>query len=252
MAQHLTGAARPGVVAGLDQLAVDVDPVGTRPAHDIPARWAMWPSILEVVVLPLVPVIATTGTLGRSSRGRVPVGLAASQAHRRWPSAPQRRPAGRDAVKHRAGRGGQRLGPAGVAPRIGDDQFLVLRSGPGAYREPAHPARPGEPADELGHHPAGEALPEDRPGRSRPGPAPGRARRRSCRPPPRAATSARRGRASPSPRVAESRGWDRPATGARPATRDVLGAHPSRLRRRSSAGRRRRGSSRRWSWGRSR
>ena len=38
----------------------------------------MWPIILEVVVLPLVPVIATTGTVGRSNRGRDPSGLAAS------------------------------------------------------------------------------------------------------------------------------------------------------------------------------
>ena len=34
--EHLAGPARPGVVAGLDQLAVEVDPVGARPA-DRPA-----------------------------------------------------------------------------------------------------------------------------------------------------------------------------------------------------------------------
>ena len=63
----------PGVVAGLDELAVDVDAVGVGPA-DVQARRvrAMWAIIREVVVLPLVPVTATTGTRGRERAGASP------------------------------------------------------------------------------------------------------------------------------------------------------------------------------------
>ena len=61
VAQHLTGTARPGEVTGLDQLTIDVHAVGTRPAHRHAGPRAMWPIIRAVVVLPLVPVIATTG-----------------------------------------------------------------------------------------------------------------------------------------------------------------------------------------------
>ena len=63
--QHPAGAARARVVAGLDQLAVDVDAVGVRPADAAGRRrGAMCAIIREVVVLPLVPVTATTGTRG--------------------------------------------------------------------------------------------------------------------------------------------------------------------------------------------
>jgi hypothetical protein len=64
--EHPAGTTGPGVVARFDQDAVDVDAVGARPTDVQALVRAMWAIIREVVVLPLVPVTATTGTLGRS------------------------------------------------------------------------------------------------------------------------------------------------------------------------------------------
>ena len=47
---------------------------------DSPVRWAMKPSIREVVVLPLVPVTATTGIRGLISSGAEPGGVRARRS----------------------------------------------------------------------------------------------------------------------------------------------------------------------------
>ena len=94
--EHPAGAARAGVVAGLDQLAVDVDAVGVGPADELARRCGRCGrSSGEVVVLPLVPVTATTGTCGVIVRRRGSPGSAARDLARRPRSRPpRRRPSG--------------------------------------------------------------------------------------------------------------------------------------------------------------
>ena len=148
--QHPPGAAGTGVVAGLDQHAVDVDAVGVGPADDPAARpGAMWAIIRDVVVLPLVPVTATTGTRGAIVVGAAPGSLAATVGARAAATSPRRspRPAGRrrQRVEHRGDGSAHGPGPLAVPPRVGDDDLVRVAGGSHPHRQRGRPRLAGRP-----------------------------------------------------------------------------------------------------------
>jgi hypothetical protein len=121
------------------------------------------------VVLPLVPVIATTGICGLISCGAEPSG---ASVQRQALGSDHLGNGGRGAsahpVQHARQPVRQRLCPAGMAPRIGHDKLCNALSGPGTHGQPRGPSLPGQLPDDLGHEPDREALPKHRSCRSRP------------------------------------------------------------------------------------
>ena len=126
----------PGVVARLDQLAVDVDAVGVRPA-DEPCRRCgrCGRSSGDVVVLPLVPVTATTGTRGVIVCGAV-AGVGARPPARRPRSTASSTSAPGQRVEHLGDGPAHRLGPLPVPPRERDHDLVRVARRPHAYGEP--------------------------------------------------------------------------------------------------------------------
>ena len=129
---------------------------------DQPTRWpasrAMCAIIREVVVLPLVPVTATTGTFGTDrggpgaalGRGHVAGGLLDECAD----------VGGAEPVDHRGDRLAESAGAVAVTPGVGDDDAFVLRGRPDAYAEPGGAGLGGDPADEPGHQAGQRPLAE--------------------------------------------------------------------------------------------
>ncbi len=168
LTQHLPGPARPGVVAGLDQLTVEVDPVGARPADAQPGPLGDVADHPRCGRLPVGPGDGDHGD-GRTDQPW------------RWTGRDggQRLALGRDQRGQRLGplverveRPGQRpterFGPAFVAPGVRDDQFVDRRAGPGPDTYPGHAARRRQPADQFADEADREPLPEQRVGRAGP------------------------------------------------------------------------------------
>ena len=110
---------------------------------DQPARWKQKPSIREVVVLPFVPVTATTGIGGPEQLRAPSPGRRRGQPRRRGSSVPAEAVPCRDRVQRPAPRpSAEHLRPAGVAPRVGDDQLVDLDAGPGPDGEALDASRP--------------------------------------------------------------------------------------------------------------
>ena len=135
--QDASGAARAGVVAGLDQLAVDVDAVGVGPAHvlapgtgdvgDHPARRG----------LPVGPRDRDDRDL-RDDRGRPGAVLGVGHVLGR-PLDDLVDVRRRQLVQHLGDRPAQRLGPLPVPPGVRDHQRVRVARRPDPHREPAGP-----------------------------------------------------------------------------------------------------------------
>ena len=119
---------------------------------------AMCAIIRLVVVLPLVPVTATTGIFGVMVVGRVPArdggDLLGGGADRRLDVG------GRQRVERVRDRLAERTRPLAVAPREGHDEHLRVGGGAHAHGEPARARLARDGADESLDRPQGEALPE--------------------------------------------------------------------------------------------
>ena len=148
----------------------------------------MWAIIRLVVVLPLVPVTATTGIRGVMVVGPSPV---------RRVGDPLGGPAdrlvdvgGRQLVEHRGHRAAHLLGSLAVPPGVGDDELVRVVGRPHAYREPAGARlvrhRPDQPRHRAGREPLPEPaprLPRPRAPQPDPGREPGRLLGRHLRQP---------------------------------------------------------------------
>ena len=97
---------------------------------DQPTRWpasrAMCAIIREVVVLPLVPVTATTGTLGRIVVGPGPRSVEATWLRGALDEGARRR-SSPEAVDDRGDRLAERAGTVAVSPRVGHDDARPAR-----------------------------------------------------------------------------------------------------------------------------
>ncbi len=132
----------------------------------LPSVRAMCAIIREVVVLPLVPVTATTGIRGVIVRGPAPGlgggdrGSAASLTAASMSALEQRVEDVADGAAHR-------LGPLAVAPREGDDELVRVAGGAHAHGEPRGAGLGRDRAHQPGHRARREPLPEA--GLGRPG-----------------------------------------------------------------------------------
>ena len=125
---------------------------------------AMWATIRDVVVLPLVPVTATTGIRGVIVVGRAPGSAAATSAAAALTAA-STSGVGQGVQSVRDGLT-QRSRPTAVAPREGDHEDVGVGGGAYAHREPAGAGLAGDGPHQALDRAEGEALPEARTGRT--------------------------------------------------------------------------------------
>ena len=171
--QHPPRARGAGVVAGLHQLAVDVDAVGARPAD--------------------VQAVGARDVRDHPGGGGLAVGAGHGDDRHPRPQGRGTRPRlggpdgrggvadqgvevrARERVEHLGDGGPQRLGAGPVPPRVGDHDLVhvVRRADP--QGEPGGPRLAGDLPDQPLDRPAGEPLPEAAaglPGTGRPQPDP--------------------------------------------------------------------------------
>ena len=131
-----------------------------------PSARAMCAIIREVVVLPLVPVTATTGTRGVIVVRR---GAGLGRGHPRGRLAHHRvhLPAGHG-VEHLRDRRTHHLRTGAVPPREGHHDLVLVAGGPHAYGEPGRARLVRDRPDQPAHRAQREPLPE--PGVGLPGP----------------------------------------------------------------------------------
>ena len=108
--------------------------------------------------MPLVPVTATTGTLG-PDRGRAGTALGRGDALRRALDEGAD-VGGAEAVDHRGDGLPERAGPVAVTPGVGDDDARGLGGGADADAETGGAGLGGHPADQTGHEPGQRTLAE--------------------------------------------------------------------------------------------
>ena len=128
------------------------------------ARWAI---SREVVVLPFVPVTATTGILGVIVRGASPSSAALDPlgrlAHGRLDVALRKR------VEHVGHGAAHHLGPLAVRPREGHDDAVGVAGRADAHGEPRGPGLGGHGPHQPADRPGREPLPESGVRLARPG-----------------------------------------------------------------------------------
>ena len=124
----------------------------------LPQVRAMCAIIRDVVVLPLVPVTATTGIFGVIVCGAAPGSAAATRAAAA-PTTVSTSPAG-DGVEHLRDRRTHHLRPRAVPPRERHDDLVLVAGGPHAYGEPGRARLGRDRPDQPAHRAQREPLPE--------------------------------------------------------------------------------------------